>query len=270
MIKKLMVGPYIVWMAAFTVLPLATIVYYAFTARGGGFTFANVLAIFEPLHFSALTLSLALAAASTLICLLLAYPLVLILAGRSVQRGSFMIFLFILPMWMNYMLRTLALQMLLSHNGVVNSLLSFLHLPLLHIINTPAAILVGMVYDFLPFMILPIYNAVSRIDRGIIEAARDLGAGYFTVLRKVIFPLSLPGVISGITMVFIPAISEFVIADILGGGKVLLIGNVIEQEFTQGNNWFLGSGLSLVLMIFIMLSMVITSKYDKEGGGRLW
>lgn len=268
--KKLMAGPYILWMVSFTVLPLATIVYYAFTARGGGFTLANVLAILEPIHLSALGLSLLLALGSTLVCLLLAYPLVLILVNRSVKRGSFIIFLFILPMWMNYMLRTLALQMLLSNNGVINSILSFLHLPEMSIINTPIAIMIGMVYDFLPFMILPIYNAVSRIDRGIVEAAYDLGAGYWTVVRRVIFPLSLPGVISGITMVFIPAISEFVIADMLGGGKILLIGNVIEQEFTQGNNWFLGSGLSLVLMVFILLTMLLAGKYDKEERSTLW
>ena len=173
-------------------------------------------------------------------------------------------------MWMNFLLRTLAWQTLLEKNGVINNILSFLHLPTLEIINTPGAIILGMVYNFLPFMVLPIYNVLVKIDQNVINAARDLGANGVQTFFKVIFPLSIPGVISGITMVFVPAMTTFVISTLLGGSKILLIGNVIEQEFTQGNNWHLGSGLSLVLMVFILISMAFVMKYDKDGEGAMF
>ena len=169
---------------------------------------------------------------------------------------------------MNFLLRTLAWQTLLEKNGVINGILSFLHLPNIAIINTPWAIILGMVYNFLPFMILPIYNVLAKIDDNTINAAKDTGANNFQTLIHIRIPLSIPGIISGITMVFVPALTTFVISSLLGGSKILLIGNVIEQEFTKGSNWHLGSGLSLVLMIFILLSMALIAKYDKEGGGQ--
>ena len=172
-------------------------------------------------------------------------------------------------MWMNFLLRTLAWQTLLEKTGVINSILTFLNLPTLNIINTPSAIVLGMVYNFLPFMVLPIYNTLIKIDSNVINAAKDLGANNIQTFTRVIFPLSLPGVISGITMVFVPALTTFVISDLLGGAKILLIGNVIEQEFKQANNWNAGSGLSFVLMIFIVISIFISNKYDKEGGSIL-
>ncbi len=267
--RRLINGPYVLWMIAFTIIPLCTIAYYGFTNRQGDFTWDNIAAIADPLHFKSLFLALGIALGCTVICLLISYPLVLILVNSRIAKTSFIIFVFILPMWMNYMLRTMALQQLLTNNGIINGILRFMHLPALNLINTPQAIMLGMVYIYLPFMILPIYNAVSKIDHSMIEAAQDLGGSYFTVLRRIIIPLSSPGIISGITMVFIPAISEFVIANILGGGKILLIGNVIEQEFTTVNNWYLGSGLSLVLMVFILISMFIAGKYDKEGSGSI-
>ena len=168
---------------------------------------------------------------------------------------------------MNFLLRTLAWQTLLEKNGVINGILYFLHLPNIAIINTPWAIILGMVYNFLPFMILPIYNVLAKIDDNTINAAKDLGANNFQTLIHIWIPLSIPGIISGITMVFVPALTTFVISSLLGGSKILLIGNVIEQEFTKGSNWHLGSGLSLVLMIFILLSMALIAKYDKEGEG---
>ena len=152
-------------------------------------------------------------------------------------------------------------------NGVINSILAFFHLPQQSIINTPGAIVLGMVYNFLPFMVLPIYNVLAKIDKDVIYAARDLGANEFQTFTQIIFPLSIPGIISGITMVFVPALTTFVISDLLGGSKILLIGNVIEQEFKQGSNWHTGSGLSLVLMIFIIASMAVIAKYDKNGEG---
>ena len=265
--KALLSGPYLIWMAGFTLIPLAMIIWYGLTDKGGGLTMANVIAIASADHAKALWLSLGLSLVSTVLCLLLAYPLAMILRGRGAAAGGFIVFIFILPMWMNFLLRTLAWQTLLEKTGVINSVLSFFGLPTLNIINTPGAIILGMVYNFLPFMVLPIYNVLSKIDDNIINAAMDLGANSFQRFIRIWFPLSIPGIISGITMVFVPSLTTFVISDLLGGSKILLIGNVIEQEFKQGSNWHVGSGLSLVLMIFIIISMALIAKYDKDGEG---
>ena len=270
MSKKLLAGPYLIWMIGFTIIPLALVVYYGLTDRTGAFTLENILAIATAEHAKALWLSLGLSLAATVICLLLAYPLAMILRSRGQGAAGFMVFIFILPMWMNFLLRTLAWQTLLEKNGVINQILSFFHLPLIQIINTPGAIILGMVYNFLPFMVLPLYNVLSKLDRDVILAARDLGATPVYTFRKIIFPLSLPGVISGITMVFVPALTTFVISDLLGGSKILLIGNVIDRQFQQGSNWHVGSGLSLVLMVFILISMFLTGKYDKNGEGGMF
>ena len=264
--KNLLAAPYSVWAIGFIVIPLVLVIYYAFTDKTGSFTLDNIIAITESTNLKALGLSVLLSFISTIICLLLAYPLAMILSALGVNQSSFMVFIFILPMWMNFLLRTLAWQTLLEKTGVINSILKFLNLPTLNIINTPSAIVLGMVYNFLPFMVLPIYNTLIKIDSNVINAARDLGANNIQTFTRVIFPLSLPGVISGITMVFVPALTTFVISDLLGGAKILLIGNVIEQEFKQANNWNAGSGLSFVLMIFIVISIFISNKYDKEGG----
>lgn len=268
--KSLLAGPYILWMIGFTIIPLLLIVYYGLTDKSGAFTMANVISIIEPEHLKALCLSLILSLIATIICLLLAYPLAMILRGKGIGQGSFVVFVFILPMWMNFLLRTLAWQTLLEKNGVINGILTFLHLPNIAIINTAGAIILGMVYNFLPFMILPIYNALVKIDDNTINAAKDLGANNFQTLIHVWIPLSLPGIVSGLTMVFVPALTTFVISNLLGGSKILLIGNVIEQEFTKGSNWNLGAGLSLVLMIFILLSMALLAKYEKEEGGSVF
>ena len=267
--KKHLASPYLLWAIAFILIPLGMIVYYGLTDASSSFTLHNLMQIRTPENMKALWLSLFLALISTIICLILAYPLAMILNNISVNQNSFIVLIFILPMWMNFLLRTLAWQTLLEKNGVINQILSFLHLPSLNIINTPYAIILGMVYNFLPFMVLPIYNVLIKIDKDVLNAARDLGANGVQTFLKIILPLSIPGVISGITMVFVPAMTTFVISDLLGGSKILLIGNVIEQEFKLGNNWHVGSGLSLVLMIFILLSMAILSKYDKEGDGTI-
>ena len=265
--KALLSGPYLIWMAGFTLIPLAMIIWYGLTDKGGGLTMANVIAIASADHAKALWLSLGLSLVRTVLCLLLAYPLAMILRGRGTAAGGFIVFIFILPMWMNFLLRTLAWQTLLEKNGVINGILNWLHLPSQSMINTPSAIVLGMVYNFLPFMVLPIYNVLSKIDDNIINAAMDLGANSFERFTRIWFPLSIPGIISGITMVFVPSLTTFVISDLLGGSKILLIGNVIEQEFTRGSNWHLGSGLSLVLMVFILISMAMIAKYDKNGEG---
>ncbi len=268
--RKILSGPYFIWSAAFILIPLAMILYYGLTDENGAFTLENLATMGSAENLKALGLALLLSFISTAVCLVLAYPLSMILSNMAVSQTSFVVVIFILPMWMNFLLRTLAWQTLLEKNGVINSILSALHLPLLQIINTPGAIILGMVYNFLPFMVLPIYNALTKIDKDIVNASRDLGANGFQAFWKVIFPLSLPGVISGITMVFVPALTTFVISDLLGGSKILLIGNVIEQKFKQGNNWNVGSGLSLVLMVFILLSMAIMTKYDADGEGGMF
>ena len=258
--KKLFSAPFIAFILCGTLIPLGVIAYYGFTTRGGDFTFSNIIAIATADHSKALGISLLLSLASTIICLALAFPLGLVLRKSKLGKGNFMVFLFILPMWMNFILRTMAWQVLLEKNGALGWL---------NIINTPAAVILGMVYDYLPFMVLPLYNAMAKIDNSLIEAAYDLGASKMQVIAKVLLPLSVPGIVSGVTMVFVPSLTTFAISNILGGGKVNLIGNVIEQEFTTNSNWNLGSGLSLIMMIFIVLSMVIISRFDKTGEGNV-
>ena len=197
---KLLSAPYILWAAAFIIIPLLMVFYYGLTDKQGHFTFSNISAIAQPEHFKALYLALLLALISTVICILLSYPLALILSGMRGKNEHLIVFIFILPMWMNFLLRTLAWQTLLENDGVINTVLMFLHLPKLHIINTPSAIVFGMVYNFLPFMVLPLYNVLSKIDVNVINAARDLGANYIQTLFRIILPLSVPGIISGITM----------------------------------------------------------------------
>ena len=258
--RKLLSLPFIFWSAMFVIVPLCMVFYYGLTDKSGAFTFDNILAIATAEHSKALWEALKLSVISTVICLLLAYPLAMILCNMNVNQNSFLVLIFILPMWMNFLLRTLAWQTLLEKTGVINSILSVLHLPSLNIINTPYAIVLGMVYNFLPFMVLPLYNVLIKIDKNVINAAYDLGANGIQTFLRIIFPLSLPGMFSGITMVFVPALTTFVISKILGGSKILLIGNVIEQEFTQTGNWNLGSGLSIVLMLFIIFNMVISDR----------
>lgn len=268
--RKLLSGPYLFWSVSFIIIPLFMVVYYGLTNDKGDFTLMNLAKMTSPENLKALGLSLLLSVISTAICLLLAYPLAMILSSLNVGKGSFIILMFILPMWVNFLLRTLAWQNLLENNGVINTVLRFFNLPVLNIINTPYAIVLGMVYNFLPFMVLPIYNVLIKIDSNVLNAARDLGANPVQTFVKVTFPLSIPGVISGITMVFVPALTTFVISDLLGGGKILLIGNVIEQSFKQNSNWHVGSGLSLVLMVFIIASMALVAKYDKGEGGTVF
>ncbi len=266
---QLLSAPYLLWAVIFILVPLGMVFYYGLTDKTGAFTVDNVVAIMSAEHAKALWLSIGLSLVSTLICFLLAYPLAMILANMNVNQHSFVVLIFILPMWMNFLLRTLAWQTLLEKTGVINNILQFFHLPALNIINTPAAIILGMVYNFLPFMVLPIYNSLVKIDPNVVNAARDLGANGIQTFFKIIFPLTIPGVISGITMVFVPALTTFVISKLLGGSKILLIGNVIEEEFTQAGNWHLGSGLSIVLMIFIIFNMIISAIFDKNGEGSM-
>ncbi|MBQ6474795.1 MAG: ABC transporter permease [Clostridia bacterium] len=262
--STVMSSPYLAWAFIFIVVPLGMIVYYGLTDDSGAFTFANIASIAQPEHLKALLLALELSLISTVICFLLAYPLGMMLAKNKMGNQGIITTLFILPMWMNFLLRTLAWMTLLENKGIINGVLSAMHLPLIHIINTPAAIVIGMVYNFLPFMILPIYNALAKIDDNVIDAARDLGANKFQTFMRVTLPLSVPGILSGVTMVFIPALTTFAISTMMGGSKILLIGNIIEQEFTLSYDWHLGSGLSLVLMVFIIINMIISAISERK------
>ncbi|MFG6392680.1 MAG: ABC transporter permease [Lachnospiraceae bacterium] len=270
--SRLLAGPYIIWIVLFTVIPLCLIVYNAFTNSDGSFTLGNVLAVTDYVNAKPLFLSLNMSLIVTLVCFLLSFPLALVLSRYSSNKNSIIVMIFILPMWMNFMLRTLAWRLILLNNGFLNKGLGILGFNPVYLMNTKAAVILGTAYDYFPFMLLPIYNALVKIDKDIINAAKDLGATGFIILKRIMLPLSLPGIASGIIMVFVPSMSEFVIADMLGGNKVYLIGNVIEQAFNSGYaDVHLGSGLSLSLMFLIIISMVIYKFFDKgEGGHGLW
>ena len=265
--QQFLAGPYLIWIIGFILLPLIMILYYGFTNGDGSFTLSYITAIADETNRKAMGLSLRLGIICTIVCLVLSYPLAMILNNMKIKNQGLVVFIFMLPMWMNFMLRILAWKLLLSKNGVINSILTGFGLSRINIINTPTAVVLGMVYDFLPFMLLPIYNSMTRIRKDWIEAARDLGAGNVTIFFKIILPLTVSGIISGIVMVFVPSLTSFAISQVLGGGHVLLIGNVIEQDFMQGMQWNAGSGLSFVLMIFVIVSMTIVNIFDKEGEG---
>lgn len=271
--KRLLAGPYLLWMTGFIIIPLILILYYGLTDRNGAFTLANITAISTPEHMKALWLSLVLSFVSTVICLVLAYPLAMILRHRGVGQKSFIVFIFILPMWMNFLLRTYAWMTLLEDNGLINSTLAAIGLPRVHMINTAGAVVLGMVYNYIPYMILPLYSVLTKIDRSVIEAAQDLGASRRKVFLKVVVPLSMPGIISGVTMVFVPAVSTFIISKMLGGGGNLLIGDLIDMQFLgSAYNPNLGSAVSLVLMVIILICMGIMNQFDdgeEAGGGML-
>ena len=257
--------PYILWIIGFTLIPLGLVLYYAFTGADGSFTLANVLAITEPVHLKSLWTSLKMAFLTTLICFILAYPLGLVLCSLNLKKSNFIIFLFILPMWMNFLLRTYAWRALLDNNGLINNFLELIGIPRQQLMYTEGAVILGLVYDFLPFMLLPLYTAFQKLNHSYIEAAEDLGASKVQVLGRVILPLTRPAIITGITMVFMPAVSTFVISGLLGGGKYVMYGELIENEFLVMNHWNIGAALAVLMMVLLVISMAITRKYDKDG-----
>lgn len=263
-IRNLFLAPFCIWAGVFIFVPLIFIAWYGVTDADGNFSLENLEMIFQTEFFRSLEVSVILALVSTIVCLILAYPLCLILVERAKSAGLIITLLFVLPLWMNTLLSTMAWQTILEKNGILNQLLRFFSLPDFTLINTSAAVVIGMIYNYLPYMVLPLYVALSKIDLSVIEAAKDLGASTWQTFYKIILPLSLPGAISGVTMVFIPALTTFAISALLGGGKLLLIGNVIEQEFTFEYDWHLGSALSIVLMIFIVVNMIITLAFDNS------
>ena len=275
--KSFLAYPYIIWSAIFIVIPLILVVLFSFTQKIDGkqvFSIANYRDLMDPIYFKVFLRSIILAGGSTLICLIVGYPVAYLISKVNVSKRGTLILLFILPMWMNFLLRTYAWVAILGKNGLLNTFLGWVGIPHTSILYTNTAILLGMVYNFLPFMVLPIFNSLSKMDSDLINAARDLGANSFQVFTKVIFPLSLPGVVSGITMVFMPAVTTFAISRLLGGGKFMLIGDLIEQQFTVVGDWNFGSAVSIFMMIIILISMAVMSRFedesDKEGGGLLF
>jgi len=286
--KKLFTYPYIVWLAIFVIAPLLLVVFYAFTGTApDGSTYLTLRharmffegttpgqPFFQRIYIVVAMRSLRMAFYSTIICFIIGYPLAHVLASKGFRDKSFLIFLFIVPMWMNFLVRTYAWLTILERNGLVNNLLQRMGLPIIDILYTDAAVLLGMVYNFLPFMVLPIYTSLTKMDKRIIEAAQDLGASPRNVFLRLVFPLSMPGVVSGITMVFMPAAATFIIPNLLGGGQYFLLGNLIEQQFLRVGNWHFGSMVAVVMMVLMLVSTFILSRFDKqeeasEGGLRI-
>ena len=266
--------PYVVWMALFVVAPIVMVVFYAFSSGDGGFTLSN----FSNMGTYAVvfTRSFRLAAIATLICLLIGYPVSYMMSkeGPSFQRLAMI--LIMLPMWINFLLRTYSWMSILENNGLLNRFFQAIGLTDLYngifgtsleffpMLNTPGAVVLGMVYNYLPFMILPIYSVIIKLDFSLIEAARDLGANSFNVFRRVILPLSFPGILSGITMVFVPSVSTFAISKMLGGGTELMLGDLIEQQFLGGAyNPHLGAAISLVMMLIVVVCMVVMNRFGE-------
>ncbi len=271
---------YLFWGLIFIVLPLFLILAHALSANTDlsefAFTLDNFSRFFEPLYVKILITSLILAGLSTILCLIVGYPVAYIISKMSEKVRNNMILIFIIPMWMNFLLRTYAWLTLLGNKGLINKFIGIFGLGPWDLMYNSKAIMIGMVYNFLPFMVLPIYTVLLKMDQKLIEAAKDLGANDFEVFTKVIFPLSLPGIYTGITMVFIPAISTFVVPNLLGGNNFYLIGNLIEKQFTFTGDWGFGSAISMILIVIMLLILVVPKLFNKKiktgdlGGDIFW
>lgn len=262
LLKRIAAYPYILWSAIFILAPLIMVAYYAFTDRDGGFTLENILLIGD--YLDIFMRSIALGAAATAICLILAYPFSYILVQMKLSWQKTAVILVMLPMWMNFLLRTYSWMTIIEEKGIINNLLEMLGIGPFHMVNTVGAVIMGMVYNFIPYMILPLYTVMEKLDRKYIEAASDLGADGFSVLKKIILPLTMPGIVSGITMVFVPSVSTFYISQKLGGGKFMLIGDVIEMQFQTSYNYNLGASLSLILMVLILICLAVMNRFTDE------
>lgn len=264
--QQFLAGPYLIWIIGFIILPMVMILYYAFTNSDGAFTVEYIAAIATETNRKAIFLSLKLGVICTLVCLVLSYPLAMILNNMQIKNQGLVVFIFMLPMWMNFMLRILAWKLLLSKNGVINSVLTSLGLSRINIINTSGAVILGMVYDFLPFMILPIYTTLMKLDNSLLEAANDLGASSVQTFLKVTLPLSVPGIISGIVMVFLPSMTNYVVLDMLYNSTYVM-GSLIGSYFAA-YDWHNGSMIALVLLLIILIFTLFTNKYEGEDNNR--
>ncbi len=266
--SRLLDKPYLLWSVLFIIAPLVMVAYYSFTDNTGAFSLNSISQI--PSYLPTILLSVLYGIVATLICLLIGYPFAYIFSKFSVRRQQMMVLLVMLPMWMNFLIRTYSWMTILGDSGVINTILNSMGLQSVKLINTGGAVVLGMVYNFLPYMILPIYSVLSKLDNSLVEAAEDLGSGRLQVIRRVVIPLSMPGVLSGITMVFVPCVSTFYITQKLGGGQIVLIGDVIETQFQSANNYNLGAALSFVLMILILICLGVMNFFgadDSNDGG---
>lgn len=255
--------PHIVWSVLFIVAPLLFVLYYAFTGKDGKFSFSNILDLFTADYLIIFLRSLCFAVIATFICLVIAYPLAYFISRMKKHAQGILILLIMLPMWMNLLIRTYCWMNLLETNGLINTLLG----TDFKMLGTSGAVVLGMVYNFLPYMVLPICTVMQKIDPSLLEAAGDLGCNPFVTIFKVVFPLSLSGIISGITMVFVPSISTFYISQKMGGGSFDLVGDTIERQFMANTNYNMGAALSLVLMVLVLLSMAVMNRFGDEEGG---
>ncbi|MCM1285270.1 MAG: ABC transporter permease [Acetobacter sp.] len=267
-ISKVLDKPYLVWSVLFIIAPLIMVAYYSITDRTGAFSLNSISQI--PSYFPTILLSVLYGLAATVICLLIGYPFAYFFSKFSKRRQQTMVLLVMLPMWMNFLIRTYSWMTILGDTGVINTILTSIGIEPIKLLNTSGAVILGMVYNFLPYMILPIYSIISKMDNSLVEAAQDLGSGRFQVMKSVVLPLSMPGVLSGITMVFVPCVSTFYITQKLGGGQIVLIGDVIETQFQSANNYNLGAALSFVLMILILICLGVMNYFgaddDSDGG----
>lgn len=258
-------APYVVWSSLFIVIPLLIVVFFGFTIKSGDsyhFSLENFQRLMDPKYLKVFGRSILLAVEATLGCLILGYPVAYLISKMREGKRNILIMLFIIPMWMNFLLRTYAWLPILGKNGLINSLLVILGFARANLLYNDFAVLLGMIYNFLPFMILPIYTVLIKMDTDLINAASDLGASRKEIFTKIIFPLSMPGIISGITMVFMPAVSTFVISRILGGGQYMLLGNLIETQYTSMDDWNFGSAIAIFMMIIILISMAFMNKFE--------
>ena len=269
--NKLIASPYIVWSAIFIIVPLVIMLYFALTDNNGVFTLANITAIGK--YKKAFGISILYAAVSTVITLMLAYPMAYFMTKLKISSQRMLFMIVMIPMWMNFLIRTYSWITILSNTGLINTFLQKIGLidKPIKLLLTPGAVILGMVYDYIPYMILPIYSVMSKLDKSLLEAAEDLGSNSFTKFKRVIFPLTKPGVISGITMVFVPSVSTFYISQKLGGTKTMLIGDTIEYFFNSGpEHYNIASAISMVLMVMILICLFIMNRFsDSDDGGVL-
>lgn len=270
LLQRFVVAPYAVWAVLFIVVPLVMVAYYTFTNSNNDFSFENIAMLCEREYVVIFFRSIVYAFLATIVCLLIAFPLAYFISQTKPSTQKIAIMLTMLPMWTNLVIRTYSLGNLIQDTGVINTALGLLDDPI-HMINTPFAVILGMVYNYLPFMVLPIHTVISKLDKNVIEASQDLGCNKFNVIRKVILPLSKSGIVSGITMVFVPAVSTFYVSNKMGGTDNKLIGEVIESSFLYTGNTHFGSAISFILMIIIMVSIAVINKFSDEddGGGMI-
>ncbi len=268
LIKRLAAAPHILWAILFIIAPLLFTAYFAFTDKNGNFTFLNIQNLVNENYIKIFSRSVIMALIATVICLIIAYPISYVISKTKGSQQKILIMLIMLPMWTNLLIRTYSWMAILEDTGFLNTLLGYIGLGPVQVINTEEAVIFGMVYNFLPYMILPIYSVMSKLDAHLTEAAADLGCNNMKTMLKIVLPLTRSGILSGITMVFVPSISTFYISQKLGGGNFDLIGDTIERQFQVANNYNLGASISLVLMIIILISMAVMNRFtDSDEGG---